>query len=242
MTNRMPVEDEVVDRISGRFVARASEVGFSVPPVALRLKLNQSEHYWTLMIQAVPAGPAHGIVEWLEPFAPLRFEFGSRNVLRADFDPLPRAWATAFRGIDLDMLQLDTAGQAFISVSGPRAAIAAFTRRVRGPTVRLDIRHVGPAPLPAHLLTQPQDQALRAAVQSGYYLIPRPVNLRALAKLLTISSASLSERLRRAEGRVVTRYVNEGGRSPWDDSTLYDDRPFAPNVPPWLAEGEVEVQ
>ena len=75
----------------------------------------------------------------------------------------------------------------------------------------------------ARLLTDPQDQALRAAVHNGYYRIPRPLNLQQLAKHLHISSASLSERLRRAEGRVLTRYVHQGGVTPWDQHTIFDE-------------------
>src|SRR5687767_2025990 len=168
------------DHVSARFVASAHEVGFVPPPVALILKLNEGPHYWTLFMQSVPPGPLHGIPEWLEPFAPLRLEFGSRHVLRADFDPLPPIWATTFRGVKLDTLRLEPNGQALVSVIGSRAAVSAFTHRVRAPMLPLDVRRIGAHLAQARLLTVPQDEALRAAVESGYYLIPRPLNLRQL--------------------------------------------------------------
>ena len=66
------------------------------------------------------------------------------------------------------------------------------------------------------------DGLLRIAVSAGYYRIPRLLNLKQLAARLNVTSASISERLRRAEGRVVVQYVTRGGRSPWDEQTLFD--------------------
>lgn len=226
-------EPESIERVSERFVTRASELGFPVPPMALRLKLVESAQYSSLFLQPLIAGPTHGIAEWIERFLPLRLEFGSRNVIRADFQTLPLVWSVAFRGVEIDTLILDTNGQAQISVSGTRSALRAFTGRVRGPVAALDLHRVGTAIAHPRLLTLPQEEALRVAVEAGYYDIPRPLNLRELAKRLDISSASLSERLRRAEGRVVTLYVKHGGRTPWDEKTLFDARPFVPDQALW---------
>lgn len=224
----MPFQGPVAPRVSERFVVRhAEEIGFPVPPVPLRLKLVEATQHWSLFVQPMPAAPWHGIAQWLAPFAPLRLELGSRHVVRADFDPLPAAWSIIFRGIDLDAVELGTDGRAVVNASGSRAALRAFTRRVReSAQMPLDIRHVSIAPEPSHLLTSAQDQALRAAAAAGYYRVPRPLSLRDLAQKLHVSSASLSERLRRAEGRVILRYVNEGARSPWDARTLFEARPL----------------
>lgn len=216
-------------RASGRFQATAAQLGFSPPPVALRLKLLAGSPHWTLFIQPLGSAPLGALITWLEPWSPLRVEFGSRRVLRADFDPLPAAWGARYRSLDLEMLRLLPSGEGIATVSGPRAAIASLGRILSEPgSAPLDVHHLGDVPSDVRLLTKAQDEALRTAVDAGYYKIPRPINLHQLADRLGISCASLSERLRRAEGRVIMRYVTEGGRSPWDERTLYDAHPSAP--------------
>lgn len=238
----MPPIEGGAELVSTRFVARASELGLSAPPVDVRLKIVRGTKGWSLFVQPIPPAKADGIAEWVRSFAPLRIEFGSRDVLRADFDRLPEAWRQGIGQSVLDVLTLDTKGQALVSITGPRGDLAKFTRAIRGPIAPIEIRHLAPAIEVLPLLTAPQDEALRYAVEAGYYLIPRPLNLRQLAKRLQISSASLSERLRRAEGRVLTRYVLEGGRTPWDAITLYDVDPLTLGGPTWPKALKVEVQ
>lgn len=212
---------------TSRFVTSADQLGFSPPPIGLRLKLVRSSVAWSLYLQPLEPAPVGQLVDWLEAWTPLRIEFGSRRILRADFDPLPEAWRSRYASIDLDMARLMPDGSAQALVKGPRAAIAAFSRVIALPAVPVEVRRVGDSPSDERLLTKAQDEALRVAVAAGYYKIPRPLNLHDLAARLGISSASLSERLRRAEGRVIARYVNEGGKTPWDEMTLYDPYPEA---------------
>lgn len=210
-------------RTSARFRGTAAQMGFDPPPVALRLRLLEAASHWSLYLQQAAPGPVGPIVDWLTPAAPLRIEFGSRRVLRADFDPIPPRWHAAFRALDVDSVLLAADGSATASVSGARSALAAFAARLDVKT--MEMRQVADD-IPLHgFLTRAQDEALRAAVEAGYYEIPRPVNLHQLSKRLDISCSSLSERLRRAEGRIIGQYVNEGGRSPWDRRTLYDPYP-----------------
>lgn len=218
----MQSEPQPSTRTSGRFFGSAGQFGFTPPPIGLRLKLIPAHSHWTLFVQPLAPSSMGQLVGWLEAWSPLRIEFGSRDVLRADFDPLPEAWSARFRLLDLDMLRLSTNGDAVASISGPRPALAAFSRLVSLPDSHIEVRRLADEPLNARLLTPAQDQALREAVHAGYYRIPRPLNLHQLAGRLDVSCSSLSERLRRAEGRVITRYVNAGGRSPWDERTLYD--------------------
>jgi AraC-like DNA-binding protein len=205
----------------------STALGIAAPPVGLRVKLLRGARYVSLFVQAGDPVSPGTLVDWLAPYAPLRVEFGSRGVIRADFDPLPLEWSRAFLGVEVDMISIETDGATKIAVRGTRSCIAAFSRRSHDiPAV--DVRSIFPtSPLP--FLTTPQDQALRAAVSQGYYRIPRPLNLHDLAKQLHISAASLSERLRRAEGRVITRYVEEGGVSPWDAKTLFDAHDLEPD-------------
>lgn len=209
-------------RASGRFTTTASALGFTPPPATLRVKLVPSASHWSLFVQPASTTPLGPLIEWLEPWAPLRVEFGSRRVLRADFDPLPAAWGAHFRALDLDMLTLSPDGEAIATVSGERSSFTAFARELAAGGDHVEVSRIADEPARNRLLTAAQDAALRAAVSAGYYRIPRPLTLHELAQHLDISSSSLSERLRRAEGRVITLFVTEGMRSPWDARTLYD--------------------
>ena len=94
-----------------------------------------------------------------------------------------------------------------MSIRGERFQIARFAARLKAGGHALDVRHVAPAHEAARLLTAPQEAAIREALRQGYYDIPRPINLQDLAAKLGISSASLSERLRRAEGRIIRQFA-----------------------------------
>lgn len=212
--------------VSAKMRTSASSLGFTNPPVFLRLKLLEGPYHWSLFIQTPPGARIGDIVEWLETWGPLRIEFGSRHVLRADFDPLPVAWRRTFRSVSLQLLALYPNGVALATVTGKHDALAAFGRAQAGET-STKIQEVRDTPRDVPLLTPAQDEALRTAVRSGYYRIPRPLNLNELAAELGIAPASLSERLRRAEGRVIMRYVNEGATTPWDARTI-----FAPQTSP----------
>lgn len=59
-------------------------------------------------------------------------------------------------------------------------------------------------------LTAPQREALRVAHDRGYFEIPRRTSLAEIAEELDISAPSLSERLRRANGRLADAYLSKG--------------------------------
>lgn len=57
------------------------------------------------------------------------------------------------------------------------------------------------------VLTSKQDNIIRIAYELGYYDFPRKISLTSLAKKLNLSSATLSEILRRGEYRIISSYV-----------------------------------
>ncbi|WP_458185766.1 helix-turn-helix domain-containing protein [Haladaptatus sp. NG-WS-4] len=63
-------------------------------------------------------------------------------------------------------------------------------------------------------LTEPQREALVAAHQGGYFDVPRNATLADLGSKLGVSKQSVSERLRRAQSRLVAETVIEGGEDP----------------------------
>lgn len=205
-----------------RIRASASALEFALPPTSLRLKLFAATRYWSLFLQPIEQGSRLApILAWIEPWSPLRIEFGSRQVLRADFDPLPTAWLKRFRSVDLQDLIIHPNDIAIATVRGTHAALAAFARTLTTDT-DVNVHQVQDAPRDRPILTASQDKTLRAAVEAGYYQIPRPLNLRQLADKLGISSASLSERLRRAEAHVILHYTRNGNVTPWDYHTIFN--------------------
>lgn len=56
------------------------------------------------------------------------------------------------------------------------------------------------------LLTAQQERTLKTAIESGYYSIPRKIQIRALAKKLGISTSTAAEHLRKAESKVIEDY------------------------------------
>lgn len=61
------------------------------------------------------------------------------------------------------------------------------------------------------LLTDSQHEALEIAFESGFFEVPREADLSAIASELEISNQAVSERLRRAQSRLVEEHVVSGG-------------------------------
>jgi predicted DNA binding protein len=59
------------------------------------------------------------------------------------------------------------------------------------------------------ILTSKQAEAMKHAIQSGYYEMPRRSRLRDLAKDLGIKRVAMQERLRRAEKSIMTEFAEE---------------------------------
>lgn len=205
-----------------RIATTAAELSLHAPPVDLRVKLVRTAQGGSLYIQANEECAFALVHEWVERWAPLRIEFGSRQVMRADFDPLPVPWATLFAGVQIDMLTLFADGRASLTITASHMALAAFSRRLSADIL---VEKVVKAPREAPLLTPGQESALRMAVAAGYYRIPRPLTLHQLAARLGISAAALSVRLRRAEGRVIERYIALGAATPLDARTIFSYQP-----------------
>lgn len=214
-----------IDRVTAHFVTEAAKLGFTPPPVALRIKLLEGQRCWTIYVRADHAPsetPRNDLLLWLCAFGPRRVEFGARGVLRADFDFLPPAWNAGLGSVRVDMLTIDVTGRASLLVTGAQESVLALGRALGGAEQDAPaLRALGPSVARETFLTKGQEQALATAVRAGYYKIPRPINLQQLAARLNVASGSLSERLRRAEGRVIERYVARGGAPSW--AAPFDD-------------------
>ena len=59
------------------------------------------------------------------------------------------------------------------------------------------------------VLTDQQHEVLAAAYRSGYFEVPRKITTEQLARRLGVSKSSLSEHLRKAQYRVLTKLISE---------------------------------
>lgn len=72
-------------------------------------------------------------------------------------------------------------------------------------------------------LTPEQYETLVAAVEHGYFEIPREVSMQDLAEELGVSHQALSERLRRAYETLVTAELDVNPDSPTDSAQVQGD-------------------
>ncbi|MFB6160696.1 MAG: helix-turn-helix domain-containing protein [Haloferacaceae archaeon] len=83
---------------------------------------------------------------------------------------------------------------------------SSFWRRTAGFRLHRLTRDGEPAP-PGDGLTDPQREALRTAYELGYFEVPRGASLETVAAELDVAPSSASERLRRAQSRLVRETV-----------------------------------
>lgn len=93
---------------------------------------------------------------------------------------------------------------------GTEAAFAdALSEQPEG--VRVEIERTGPyTPGPRHVvsrLTGRQREVLQAAVDQGYYEIPRKATLKEIASAVDLSRATVSEHLQKIEARILPQLV-----------------------------------
>lgn len=92
--------------------------------------------------------------------------------------------------------------------------LTAFYRRCGEEGIRLDLRRVhNPGP-PAKVglgidLSEPQREALVAALEEGYFDVPRGTNLVDLSERLGVSDTATSQRLRRGLERLLRATIDE---------------------------------
>lgn len=195
------------DTVEACFELDAACVGLAPPPFSADVRLDREANAWSVVLRP-PEGEDRRVVDWLVVARPWRVEFAPGEV-RVDFRPIPVAWAPLLQGPQLDALTLRPDGVLLVRARGERAVLRRLAAWKDAGVVRVAAPHEPPA-----LLTRAQAEALRLAVRAGYYEMPRPLHLRDLAAGLHVKTAAFSERLRKAEGRVLTAYVNGGLEGP----------------------------
>lgn len=123
----------------------------------------------------------------------------------------------------LAVAEADVAFEPPLVVRGTRAeltvrttddALSALHRTLEASPVEFEVRSVHASVESPRLLSDRQERVLRAAVEAGYYAVPRETTVEAVAADLDLATSTVSETLARAERRLATRYLRllgEGG-------------------------------
>jgi hypothetical protein len=122
-------------------------------------------------------------------------------------EPLLLASARA-SGVPLEPPVEIVEGRASVEVTATRDRLARLEEELGalGMSTEFEYRYAAGDGEP--VLTERQRELLEAAVAAGYYETPRECTLSELADRLGVAKSSLSETLRRAEGRVASDYVS----------------------------------
>lgn len=99
-------------------------------------------------------------------------------------------------------------GVATVWTAGSGDQLSTFADRLEAQGLTLEIEAVTTDVDSGRLLTDRQREVLLAAVERGYYETPRACSLTALAADLDLAPSTVSETLHRAEGRVITAFVD----------------------------------
>ncbi|MEA3136400.1 MAG: hypothetical protein QOJ26_1075 [Thermoplasmata archaeon] len=215
------------------------QTGFTTPPFDVHLKFLPSPatgEGWTLLAHAA-AGKPDILARWLKlhpGIEQVRVAPGiAPKLFRASAAILPPAWATVASFAKVHHLDLSADGSAAWFIEGVRDQVWALVQHLEITTKPpLAANEVRCRPVQGDGLAAPisrrQFEALSTAVAMGYYEIPHRIDLRTLAARTGVSLGSVSELLRRAEGAILTHYVDSNlmGWPMTEDESLRTFRPI----------------
>lgn len=115
-------------------------------------------------------------------------------------------------------------GVAEVEVTGEHERVAEMGRRLSELGLEFEVERVRQRVDPARLLTDRQRELLLAAVDLGYYDVPREATLTEVAERVGIAKSTCSETLQRVERTVVREFVDDLPRRPVDAEIATADR------------------
>jgi predicted DNA binding protein len=110
-------------------------------------------------------------------------------------------------GIPLEPPVTVVDGTATLSVTAPRDRLSELADQLEAFGMTFEVQHVRQTVDSADLLTQGQREIVTRAVELGYYDTPRDCTLTELAADLGVAKSTASERLHRAEEKVVKEFL-----------------------------------
>ncbi|MEM4311024.1 MAG: helix-turn-helix domain-containing protein [Nitrososphaerales archaeon] len=97
-------------------------------------------------------------------------------------------------------------------------ALKKLTKSLEDKSIDYKIEEIREVKYKEYILTAKQEQLIRAALELGFYDVPRRIRLRDLAKVFNISPRALSERIRRAHKRIILIFLNSESLQLMEDS------------------------
>jgi hypothetical protein len=178
------------------------DLGLATPGFPVRVRFLRISQGWSIALWSPQAPHPADLVRWGETFHPTAVRTGRINerVVWLDAPHLGPALERLLAEGRVLAFEARPTGEAVVIVEGAREEVLRWSGD----------GHVAVASAPPptrNILTDRQAQALEAAAAAGYYRIPRPTNLRQLAAQMGITSAALSELLRRAEAQIILDYL-----------------------------------
>lgn len=180
-----------------------------LPKVALNLHVQVRNNHAIFQIQADAEhdDDARAWADALEPDRVLERRTDDNHHLWLLFRPVPDRWADTLRRFDLRHVEIRPDGRTRVSLRGRRSDIQDLVADMDV----ADVQVLRDSPDGDHLtvedLTPRQETAVRTALDSGYYEVPRRVSLTELAETMGLSPSSLSELLRRAERSIIDDHL-----------------------------------
>jgi hypothetical protein len=110
-------------------------------------------------------------------------------------------------GVPLEFPFTICEGEATWSVTAPHDRLSELGDQLRAFDIPFTVERIREPVEPDQLLTDRQLELLAAAVERGYYDTPRTCTLSELADALGLAKSTTSEILHRAEGKVVTQFL-----------------------------------
>ncbi|WP_121822009.1 helix-turn-helix domain-containing protein [Halostella salina] len=201
------------------------EVAAAVPEATLSVELHPSEEWYTAFVVSVVEGPTDAVerafestpfvasydpVErgdgtsryWVDPAVSMETRLGDH------VDDVAELQALAETDASIERIRVTPTGWIQAGWFADRETVDGF-RAFWERNAEFDLRRLTPASDgdPGDGLTAPQRAALRTAHRMGYFEVPRAASLDEVAAKLGITASSCSERLRRAQSRLVESTV-----------------------------------
>jgi hypothetical protein len=125
--------------------------------------------------------------------------------------PSPSLAAVADAGVAFQPPLVVEGTRAELTVRTTDDGLSALHRTLEASAVAFEVRSVHASVESPGLLSDRQERVLRAAVEAGYYDVPRETTVEAVADDLDLAVSTVSETLGRAERRVARRYLRTHG-------------------------------
>lgn len=117
-------------------------------------------------------------------------------------------------GIPLELPITIEDGEVTVELAAPRERLSELGTLLENFGIRFDLLSITQSIDTQSLLTDDQYDLLEEAVEHGYYDTPRTCTLTDLAEAVGLAKSTTSEKLHRAEGKVLKRFVgseDDGG-------------------------------